>query len=98
MSEFTLPLSPRDRGWIDLRERLANAAREIHFSAFSSGTPNSAALLAIAGNLAGLAMSIPLEPARASSTCPVDTATLIATQILQLEHRPQSNSNSTDMD
>jgi hypothetical protein len=91
-------LSPRERGWIDLRERLAHAAREIHFSAFSSGTPNSAALLAIAGNLAGLAMSIPLEPARVGSSGPVDASTLLATQILQLALQTQSNSNSADAD
>jgi hypothetical protein len=95
MSEFTLPLGPRDREWVELRERLARAARELHFSAVSNDSMNGAALLAIAGSLAGLAMSIPMCPAGSSSHGPihgpthgmsgglVDASTLLATQVLQ---------------
>jgi hypothetical protein len=83
MSEFKLPLAPRDQGWIELRERLARAAREMHFFAVSSEAGNGAALLAIAGNLAGLAMSIPLSPTPSSGGGCVKPSTLCATQILQ---------------
>jgi hypothetical protein len=62
MSEFTLSLGPRDQQWLDLRERFARAARELHFNAISNSAGNGAALLAISGNLARLAMSIPLPP------------------------------------
>ena len=87
MPEFTLPLTPRDRGWSEMRERLSRAAREMHFYAFSNGAVNGAALLVISGRLAGLAMSIPLEPSNIGSVGLVDSSTLFATQILQLDHR-----------
>ena len=85
MSEFALPLSPRERGWVELRERLARAARELHFSGFASNAGNGPALLVIAGNLAGLALSIPERPVCAPPTQGglVDASTLFATQILQ---------------
>jgi len=85
MSEFALPLTARERGWAELRERLARAARELHFSAVSDGTKSGPTLLVIAGNLAGLALSIPIPPARAPATFGglVDASTLFATQILQ---------------
>jgi hypothetical protein len=86
MSQFRLPLSERDRGWVDLRERLARAAREIHFVAVSSEAMNGAVLLVIAGNLADLAMSIPMSPAPIGL---VDASTLIATQVLH--HRGRAS-------
>jgi len=87
MSEFQLPLAPRDRSWLDLRERLARAARELHFSAVSNEAGNGPTLLMIAGNLAGLALSIPMSPAanQENSGGIVDASTLLATQILQRE-------------
>jgi len=81
MPEFTLPLSVRDQEWIALRERFARAARDMHFVAVSSDAVNGAMLLAVAGSLAELAMSIPLCPA--PTTVLVDASTLLATQILQ---------------
>jgi len=92
MPEFVLHITPRDRGWNALRERLAYAAREMHFFAFSGGTENSAALLLISGNLADMAMSIPLEPAKIGSIGLVDSSTLFATQILQIDrHAPHDS-------
>lgn len=65
MSEFALPLVPRDQQWLALRERFARAARELHFNAISNTAGNGAALLEISGRLARLAMSIPLPPTEA---------------------------------
>lgn len=96
MPEFALPLTPRDRGWNEMRERLSRAAREMHFYAFSNGAVNGAALLVISGKLAGLAMSIPLEPSNIGAVGLVDSSTLFATQILQLDHRPRINSGTAD--
>jgi hypothetical protein len=85
--EFSLPLSPRDQGWLDLRERLARAAREIHFSAISREASHGATLLMIAGNLAALAMSIPMPSRPAPPLCAptglVEPYTLLAVQLLQ---------------
>jgi hypothetical protein len=86
MPEFKLPLSERDREWIALRERFARAARDMHFVAVSNDAVNGAMLLAVAGSLAELAMSIPLSPAPVPGL--VDSSTLLATQILQLRQRP----------
>jgi hypothetical protein len=85
MSEFALPLPPRERSWLELRERLAHAARELHFSAVSGDATNGPTLLVIAGNLAGLALSIPMSPNSTQGTPGgvVDASTLFATQILQ---------------
>jgi hypothetical protein len=85
MSEFTLPLPPRERSWLELRERLARAARELHFSAVAGDAANGPTLLVIAGNLAGLALSIPTSPTPTQGTPGgmVDASTLFATQILQ---------------
>jgi hypothetical protein len=80
MSEFALPLSPRDQGWLYLRERLARTAREIHFVAIASDAVNGPVLLTVAENLAGLAMSIPLAP-RANANL-VESSTLLAAQEL----------------
>jgi hypothetical protein len=91
MPEFALPLTSRDQGWIELRERLSRAARETHFHAFSNGAANSPALLVISGILAGLAMSIPLEPSNIGAIRLVDASTLFATQILQLDRRTRDN-------
>ena len=84
MSEFALPLSPRDQEWIEYRERLAQSARALHFAAISGTTANGALHLVIAGNLAGLALSIPMPPARVQDTSGglVSAYTLFATQIL----------------
>jgi hypothetical protein len=81
MPEFTLPLAARDRNWLDLRERLARAARDMHFCAVSSEAANSTALLVIAGNLAQLAMSIPMSPVQAVLGGLVEPATPFAAQI-----------------
>ena len=91
MSEFKLPLAPRDRSWIDLRERLARAARELHFSAVSGDAANGQTLLVIAGNLAGLALSIPERPIQQISGGLVDASTLFATQVLQRDTRPHGD-------
>jgi len=81
MSEFALPLSVRDQEWIELRERLARAARSMHFVALSSDAVNGPMLLVVAGRLAELAMSIPMCPTQPAGL--VDASTLLATQILQ---------------
>jgi hypothetical protein len=81
MPEFTLPLSSRDQDWIELRERFARAAREMHFTAVSNEAVDAAALLVVAGTLAKLALSIPMCPAHTAGL--VDASTLLATQILQ---------------
>ena len=85
MSEFRLPLTQRDCSWLELRERLARAARELHFSAVSGDAANGPTLLVIAGNLAGLALSIPMSPTPNQGTPGgvVDASTLFATQVLQ---------------
>jgi hypothetical protein len=87
MREFSNVLSPRDQGWLDLRERLARAAREMHFSATSLETGHGAALLMISGNLATLAMSIPMPSCPAAAerapTALVEPYTLLAVQLLQ---------------
>lgn len=95
MNESTLPENDRDVGWFELRERLASAARETHFFAFSAEASNSAAILMISGRLADLAMSIPLEPSHNASVGLTDASTLFATQILQLDHH---RSNTADLD
>jgi hypothetical protein len=85
MSEFMLPLAAHDLGWIELRGRLGRAARELHFFAVSNEAVDGASLLVIAGNLARLAMSIPMCPAEAMSGGLVDASTLLAAQVLQRE-------------
>ncbi|MGA7675194.1 MAG: hypothetical protein WCA78_09135 [Rhizomicrobium sp.] len=100
MSEFALPLSPRDRGWLDLRERLARAARDLHFSAVSHDAVNGPTLLVIAGNLAGLALSIPMRPTPPKTMSDgsgrlVDASTLFNTQILQRDM--QTDGTATDV-
>ena len=90
MSEFALPLSARDREWVELRERLARAARDMHFVAVSNEAVDAAALLAVAGTLAKLAMSIPMCPDRPIFGGPVDASTLLATQILRGGPRPDN--------
>lgn len=84
MAEFSLPLPPRDEGWINLRAQLARAARDMHFAAVSKDAANGAALLAIAGNLAQLAMSIPSFAELGTPGRPADASTLFAAQLLQL--------------
>jgi hypothetical protein len=85
--EIDVPLRSREQGWRDLRERLARAAREIHFSAVTCENDRGAVLLTIAGNIAALAMSIPLclveNYVQPPPVCLVDSTTLLATQILQ---------------
>lgn len=85
MSEFKQPLTPLERGWIELRERYAHAARELHFSAVASDAANGPTLLVITGNLAGLALSIPMRstPTQRTSGGLVDASILFAAQILQ---------------
>jgi hypothetical protein len=94
--EYSQPLSPRDQGWLDLRERLARAAREIHFSATSREASHGASLLMIAGNLAALAISIPMPSYPVTPHCAptalVEPYTLLAVQILQ--QRPDWNRDS----
>jgi hypothetical protein len=90
--EFTLPLGPHDQGWIDLRERLACVARELHFIAISSGSTNGAELLVAARYFAGLAMSIPMCPAQQTLGGPVEASTLLAAQILGHEARTAADS------
>jgi hypothetical protein len=86
-SGFPPPPNPREQGWLDLRERLARAAREIHFSAVSRDASHSATLLMIAGNLATLAMSIQVTRSPAAQHCaptgPVEPYTLLAAQLLR---------------
>ena len=81
-SEFESLLDERARAWTDLRERLARAARELHFAGIASQTREGSALMAIANSLAGLAMTIPMPPAHGLNG-PVEASTLLATQILQ---------------
>ena len=90
MSEYALPHAPRNRGWLELRDRLARAARDLHFSAVASDTASGPTLLMIAGNLAGLALSIPMHsaPPQATSGGLVDASTLFATQLLQRDTQP----------
>ncbi len=83
MPEFALPMTARDRGRLDLRARLARAAREMRGSAVSHEAVDGAALLAIAGDLASLAIGMPAGSEAGPSTGPVDASTLFATQLLQ---------------
>ena len=83
MAQFTLPLSARDRGWIELRAHLARAARNMHFVAMSSDAANCAKLLLVSGNLADLAMSIPMSPEPRPVGGLVDGPTLFAAQALR---------------
>jgi hypothetical protein len=100
MPEFTLPLSPRDKGWVELRARLACVARELHFVAVSNGAVNSSMLLVAARNFAGLAMSIPMSPAQTKFGAIVDAPTLLAAQVLgraaQTAGSPPSSSGAWD--
>jgi len=96
MSEFTYPLSRRDRGWIELRERLARAAREIHFVAIASDSVNGPALLNVAENLAGLAMSIPMSPIPEMPGGLVDVSTLLAAQALRGDSRADNETPDRD--
>jgi hypothetical protein len=90
MSEFTLPLGPRDVGWIDLRDRLARTARELHFVAVASQSENGSSILMIAGSFAEMAMSIPMPPdAKAADRLTmghlVDASTRFAAQTQQYD-------------
>ena len=96
MSEFKLPLASRDRSWLELRERLARAARDLHFSAVANDTGNGPTLLMIAGNLAGLALSIPMHPTQTTSGALVDASTLFATQILQRDMQTDDDAAGDD--
>ena len=83
MLDITPPSGARDQAWSDLRDRLARAARELHFSATSPGISHGATLLAIAGNLAALAMSIPMAGSTPAPPQLVEASTLLAVQLLQ---------------
>ena len=98
MSEFKLPLTPHDRERLELRERLARAARDLHFSAVSGEAANGPTLLMIAGNLARLALSIPMPPALPLGTSGglVDASTLFATQILQRDMQTDGDNTVVD--
>ena len=87
MSEFSLPATPDDLAWLDLRARLARTANALHVSAACDDPADRAALLVMAGNLANLAISIPMSRAAGLPSGPVEASTLLATQVLQL-HRP----------
>jgi hypothetical protein len=87
-SEFTLLAGPRGEGWVDLRNRLARSARELHFVAVASQSANGSSILMIAGRLAELAMSIPVPaeakpPGDPATTTLVSAATLFAAQVQQ---------------
>jgi hypothetical protein len=64
-AEFEPDVTPlpdmRGSGWTDLRGRLGRAARELHFVAFASDTPNSGDLLLVSERFADLALSIPMN-------------------------------------
>ncbi len=98
MPEFAPTLAARDQAWMDLRERLSAAARDMHFFAFSSDAVNGAAILMISANLARLAMTIPLHPAPTPGGGPVDASTLFATQILQLDPRKAGDAAAANED
>jgi hypothetical protein len=59
---LALSLASQDPGWIDLRQRLARAARELHFVAFTDELANATYLLSISERFAELALSIPARP------------------------------------
>jgi hypothetical protein len=85
-SEFTLLAGPRGEGWIDLRNRLARSARELHFVAVASQSANGSSILMLAGRLADLAMSIPMRPEGKPQGGPatgalVSASTLFAAQV-----------------
>jgi len=96
MLKLAQPLAPRDLGWIELRQRLARAAREMHFFAFSADAPSSAAVLAISRKLAELAMTIPLDSSHIESVGLIDASTLFAKQVLQLERSARDNRNPAE--
>jgi hypothetical protein len=103
MSEFTLPLGPRDEGWIDLRNRLARTARELHFVAVASRSENGSSILMIAGSFAELALSIPMPPeekATDGSTMGhlVDASTLFAAQVQQYSSATDRDDSDTPAD
>jgi hypothetical protein len=89
-SEFTLLVGPRGEGWVDLRNRLARSARELHFVAVASQSENGSSILTIAGRLAELAMSIPMRPegkapGDLTANTLVSASTLFAAQIQQYD-------------
>jgi hypothetical protein len=92
MAQFTLPLSARDRGRIELREHLARAARNMHFVAMSRDAVNGAKLLMVSATLADLAMSIPMGPAPWTTGGLVDGPTLFAAHLLQSDAADAGNS------
>lgn len=94
MCEFSLPLSQRDRRWIHLRERLARAAREIHFVAIASDTENGPMLLRVAESLGGLAMSIPMTPRQAEPRRVADQPFPRTPQLLLVAARPGSEQST----
>ena len=103
MSEFSLPLGPRDEGWIDLRDRLARTARELHFVAVASQSENGSSILMIAGSFAEMAMSIPMPPEpkaadRMTMGHLVDASTLFAAQAQQYDTTTNGDDGATPAD
>jgi hypothetical protein len=98
MAEFSQPFTERERGWLELRERLSRAARETHFFAYSNDAAGSPGLLVISANLAALALSIPMVRARTMSGGLVEASTLFATQILQCDPPADGRPGAADLD
>jgi hypothetical protein len=85
MSDFVLPPAPLDHKWLELRERLASTAREMHSFAVTGNPVNGATILVMAAYFAELAMSIPLTPVPVTPFGLVHPITPVASQALQHE-------------
>lgn len=87
-SEFLLTW--QGPAWTDLRQRLARAARELHFVAYAGDSANVAFLLSSSEKFAELALSIPVGPERQALGVRfpgnlVDAQTLLAAHILKYD-------------
>jgi hypothetical protein len=87
-SEFLLTW--QGPAWTDLRQRLARAARELHFVAYAGDSANVAFLLSSSEKFAELALSIPVGPERQAPGVRfpgnlVDAQTLLAAHILKYD-------------
>ena len=80
MPEFTPPLPPRRREWSEHREWLASVVREMHFAAGSRDGVNDATVFVISGNLADLALNLPIRPTHGTPGRLVQASTLVAAQ------------------
>jgi hypothetical protein len=92
-SEFLLTW--QGPAWTELRQRLARAARELHFVAYAGDSANATFLLSFSERFAELALSIPVSPERQAPGVRfpgnlVDAQTLLAAHILKYDEATDS--------